>query len=134
MKWYAVKPEKLQNNDKVAVIMSQVKKNRRKKKLVGNAERPRLVVYRSLRYIYGQIVDDTAQKTILSVSNLNKDVRDEIKDMNSKTEVSKKIGEILARRAREKKIKKVVFDRNGYKYHGRVKALAEGAREGGLEF
>ncbi len=110
------------------------KKNRRKKKIVGTAERPRLVVSRSLRYIYGQIVDDYAQKTLVGVTDQSKSVREELKDVKDRVEISKKVGELLASKAREKGIKTVVFDRNGYKYHGRVKALAEGAREGGLKF
>lgn len=112
----------------------KAKKMRRKKRMFGTSERPRLVVFRSLRYIYGQIVDDSQQKTILSVSNLTKEVKAELKDAKTKAEQSKIIGKILAEKAKEKNINKVIFDRNGYAYHGRVKALAEGAREGGLEF
>lgn len=111
-----------------------MKKSTRKTKIVGTSERPRLVVYRSLRYIYGQIVDDINEKTILSVSNINKDVKKDVNKAKSKVESSRLIGEFIAKKAKEKKIKKVVFDRNGYKYHGRVKALAEGARKGGLDF
>jgi large subunit ribosomal protein L18 len=111
-----------------------MKKSTRKTKIVGTSERPRLVVYRSLRYIYGQIVDDVKEKTILSVSNINKDVKKDVSKAKSKVESSKLVGEVIAKKAKEKKIKKVVFDRNGYKYHGRVKALAEGARKGGLDF
>jgi large subunit ribosomal protein L18 len=111
-----------------------MKKSTRKTKIVGTSERPRLVVYRSLRYIYGQIVDDVNEKTILSVSNINKDVKKDVSKAKSKVESSKLVGEIIAKKAKEKKIKQVVFDRNGYKYHGRVKALAEGVRKGGLDF
>jgi len=93
-----------------------------------------LVVYRSLKYIYGQIVDDSKEKTILTVSNLSKDIKNDVSKAKSKIESSKMVGEYIAKKALEKKIKKVVFDRNGYKYHGRVKAFAEGARQGGLEF
>jgi large subunit ribosomal protein L18 len=103
-------------------------------KIIGTSERPRLVIYRSLRYVYGQIVDDQENKTLIGVSDLNKDLREQLKDVKSKVEASKKVGEYLAKKAQEKNIKKIVFDRNGYKYHGRVKALADGAREGGLEF
>ncbi len=102
--------------------------------MFGTSERPRLVVFRSLKYIYGQIVDDQQQKTLLSVSNLSKEFREEIKKAKTKTEASKLVGKMLAKKALEKNIKRVVFDRNGYAYHGRVRALAEGAREGGLEF
>ena len=109
-------------------------KQRRKSDIVGTAERPRLVVYRSLNYIYGQIVDDSNEKTILTISNLTKDIKKDVSKAKSKIESSKMVGEYIAKKASEKKIKKVVFDRNGYKYHGRVKAFAEGARQGGLDF
>lgn len=114
--------------------MSKKKFTRRKQKIVGTSERPRLVVYRSLRYTYGQIIDDYTRKTLVGASEMSKEVREEVKDVKSKVEASKKVGEFLARKALEMNIKQIVFDRNGYKYHGRVKALAEGAREGGLEF
>jgi large subunit ribosomal protein L18 len=109
-------------------------RNRKKQKFTGTSERPRLVVFRSLNNIYGQIVDDTKQKTLLGASTLSKEIRDDLKKTKSKTEKSEKVGELIAKKAKAKKVKKVVFDRNGYEYHGRVKALAEGARKGGLEF
>lgn len=114
--------------------MKKNKRNRRKKMLFGTEERPRLVVFRSLRYVYGQIVDDANQKTILGTSNLTKNLEKDLKKAKTKVDASRLIGKHLAKLAKEKKISKVVFDRNGYEYHGRVKALAEGAREGGLEF
>ena len=101
---------------------------------MGTTERPRLVVYRSLRYIYGQIVDDTRQRTLLGASSLSKEIREEVQKAKNRVEASRIVGKYLAKKALEKNITKVVFDRNGYKYHGRVKALAEGAREGGLQF
>ncbi len=107
---------------------------RRKKRLFGSSERPRLVTYRSLKYVYGQIVDDSQGKVILGVSNNSKAVRDEVKKAKNKTEAAFLVGKILAQEAKKKKVTKVVFDRNGYLYHGRVKSFAEGAREGGLEF
>ncbi len=107
---------------------------RRKKKIVGTSERPRLVVYRSLKYIYGQIVDDTRQRTLVGASSLSGEIREQVAKAPNRIEASRLVGEYLARKALEKNIKKIVFDRNGYKYHGRVKALAEGARQGGLEF
>ncbi len=110
------------------------KKTRRKTGIFGTSGRPRLVVYRSLRYIYGQIVDDVQEKTILTGSDLSKEIRKDTSQAKSKIEASKMVGEFIAKKALEKKIKKVVFDRNGYKYHGRIKALAEGARKGGLDF
>lgn len=110
------------------------KKIRRKKKIFGSSERPRLVVFRSLKYIYGQIIDDEKGVTLVGASNLSKEVRDQLKEAKTKVEQSRIVGKFLAQKAIEKNIKKIVFDRNGYRYHGRVKAFAEGAREGGLEF
>lgn len=108
--------------------------NRRKKRIYGTAERPRLVVFRSLKYIYGQIVDDSQKKVLMSMSNLNKDVASTIKKAKSKTDASFAIGEALAKKAVDNKIENIIFDRNGYVYHGRIKAFAEGARKGGLKF
>ncbi len=99
----------------------------------GTAERPRLSVFRSLRHIYAQVIDDAAGRTMLSASTLDPEVLKQLKDSN-KTEQARLVGELLARRALLKGIKQVVFDRGGYKYHGRVKAVAEAARTGGLEF
>lgn len=110
-----------------------MRKNK-KKRILGNSERPRLVVFRSLRYIYGQIVDDSTEKTLLGASSLTKEINAKVKKAKNKTEASKIVGQLIAEKAKQKKITRVVFDRNGYAYHGRVKALAEGAREGGLEF
>lgn len=107
---------------------------RRKKKVFGSSDKPRLVVFRSLKSIYGQVVDDTNQKTLFGVSTLSKDIKAQIKKAKNKTEQSKIVGQSIAKEAKMKKIKQIVFDRNGYAYHGRVKALAEGAREGGLKF
>jgi len=109
-------------------------RNKRKKRIVGTSEKPRLVVYRSLRYIYGQIIDDTKNKVLTSISNKSKIAPADLKDSKSKTEASKLLGKTLAETALKNKIEKVVFDRNGYIFHGRVKAFAEGAREGGLKF
>lgn len=109
-------------------------KNQIRKKLKGTPENPRLVVYRSLGHIYAQLVDDVNAKTILTVSTKSKDISDKIAGLKSKTEKSKAIGKLTAEKAVSNNIKKVVFDRNGYLYHGRVKALADGAREGGLNF
>ncbi len=108
-------------------------KYRIRKKVIGNSERPRLVVFRSLNNMYAQLIDDTAHKTLCTVSTLSKEVKDELKDKITKVNESKIVGKVLAKKAAEIKVKKVVFDRNGYLYHGRVKAIAEGAREGGLE-
>lgn len=105
--------------------------------LNGTAERPRLNVYRSLNHIYAQIIDDTALdgngNTLVSASTVEKEIAAKIKDM-TKVEASKEVGKIIAERAKAKGISSVVFDRGGYVYTGRVAALADGAREGGLEF
>jgi large subunit ribosomal protein L18 len=105
-----------------------------RKKISGTPEKPRLSVYRSLDNIYAQIIDDTTGNTLVSFSSLNKDAKADIKTVKGKLNKSKMIGNLLAKKAIEKNIKNVVFDRSGYQYHGRVKALAEGAREGGLVF
>jgi large subunit ribosomal protein L18 len=106
----------------------------KKRKVVGTAERPRLVVYRSLRYIHAQIVDDTTNTVLIGLMNKSKDVSAQVEKAKSKTEAASIIGKAIAEKAKDKKIEKVIFDRNGYIYHGRVKALADGAREGGLKF
>ncbi len=104
-------------------------------KVEGTAERPRLVVSRSLKNIEGQIVDDSAGKTLLGVSTLSPSLRDfSAEGDNRRTEHAFAAGKLLAERAKEQGIVSVVFDRGGYKYHGRVKAFADGARYGGLEF
>ena len=99
-------------------------------KISGTAERPRLCVFRSNTNIYAQIIDDVAGNTIVSASTLDK----EIKIKHANKEAAKELGTLIAKRAADKKIKTVVFDRGGYIYHGVVKELAEAAREGGLEF
>jgi large subunit ribosomal protein L18 len=103
-------------------------------RLSGTTECPRLTVYRSLRHVYAQIVDDSQGKTLVSVSDLSRDVREQFKDAKGQSAVGKLVGQLMARRALEKNITQVVFDRNGYRYHGVVKAMADGAREGGLKF
>lgn len=105
-----------------------------RKKVVGSPERPRLAVFRSLRHIYAQLIDDSSGQSILGVSSLSPEIRGKVDELGSKCAVSKAVGLLLAQKARDKGVTKVVFDRGGYLYHGRVKALAEGAREGGLEF
>jgi len=102
-----------------------------RKRLSGSTERPRLSVFRSNTAIYAQIVDDTTGRTLVAASSVAKDLGGE--KMN-KVDASKAVGVLIAQRATAAGLSKVVFDRNGYLYHGRVKALAEGAREGGLEF
>ncbi len=114
-------------------VQRKIRHKRIRKKMKGTSERPRLVIRRSLRNIFVQVVDDEARKIIVSFSTLSKEAKDEIK-MKERTEQSRIIGLLLARKCKDSGIETVVFDRSGYKYHGRVKALAEGAREGGLKF
>lgn len=104
-----------------------------RKKLAGTDQRPRLNVYRSLNHIYAQVIDDGAGHTLASASSLDADIKTESKDLK-KTEQAKLIGSLVAERTLALGIKQVVFDRGGYRYHGRVKAVADGAREAGLEF
>jgi large subunit ribosomal protein L18 len=98
-----------------------------RKKVTGTGERPRLVVFRSLKHIYAQLVDDVANRTIATVS-------DQKIEQGKKSERATAVGKLIAERAKTAGITRVVFDRAGYRYHGRVKAVADGAREGGLEF
>ena len=112
----------------------RVRRHRRvRAKVHGSAERPRLVVHRSINHVEGQVVDDVAGRTLTGLSTLDAGLREKRGEMN-KTEASRAAGKALAEKAREMGVTKVVFDRGGYVYHGRVKAFAEGAREGGLDF
>jgi large subunit ribosomal protein L18 len=103
-------------------------------KISGTAGRPRFTVYRSLKHVYVQIVDDMSGKTLVAVSDLSKDLREQVKEVKGQMKLAKQVGQLAARKAIEKDIKEVVFDRNGYVFHGVVKAMADGAREGGLKF
>lgn len=105
-----------------------------KKTISGTPERPRLSVYRSLNNVYAQLIDDTTGKTLAAASSLNKEVKEDLNKAKGKTAKSKVVGNFLAKKAIEQNITSIVFDRNGYRYHGRIKAIAEGAREGGLKF
>ena len=109
------------------------RKRRVRKKILGTEERPRLTVFRSAKHIYAQIVIDTSGNTVASACSLEKEVR-ERPQSEKKVAVSEYVGKLLARRAQEKGITKVVFDRNGFLYHGRVRAVSAGAREGGMDF
>lgn len=111
----------------------RIKKHIRKR-IKGTAECPRLTVFRSLRSIYAQLIDDTSQKTLFTVSSLSKSLRNEIKKSKGKVEAAKIVGRAAGEEAKKRKIEKVIFDRNGYLFHGRVKAVADGAREAGLMF
>ncbi len=102
-------------------------------RVTGTPERPRLNVFRSLEHIYAQVIDDVAGSTLASASTIDAEVRKQLEGKN-KSDSAKLVGQIVAARAKNAGITKVVFDRGGYKYHGRVKALADGAREGGLDF
>ncbi len=118
--------------------LARLKRKRRiRGKVFGTPEKPRLVVFRSAKHIYAQLIDDTNQKTVTGVSTLSKDVKNALADVRKKegkVGVSKLVGKAIADRAKKLKIESVVFDRNGFIYHGRVKAVADGAREGGLKF
>lgn len=105
-----------------------------RKKINGTSERPRVAVFKSLNQVYAQIIDDTNGVTLLAASSLTKELAKDIKGAKSKIDRSKIVGKYLAEKAIEKGISEVVFDRSGYRYHGRVQAIAEGAREGGLKF
>ncbi len=111
----------------------QRRRYRSKKKIKGTPERPRLVVFKSNKYIYVQAVDDINQTTLASASSLEKEFKEKLKSTKDK-EAAKFIGKVVGERLLDKKVDTVVFDRNGYLYHGRVKALADGAREAGLKF
>lgn len=110
------------------------KRVRVRRKISGSTERPRLTVFRSLNNIYAQIIDDSTGKTLVAASTKSKEVADELKNSKGKVSKSKLAGKLLAKIAIDKGINSVVFDRSGYTFHGRVKAVAEGAREGGLKF
>jgi len=104
--------------------------SRVRRNLAGSTERPRLAVYRSNRYIYAQVIDDASGRTVAAASSQEKDLRSKTLSVDTATEV----GKLVAARAKEAGVSTVVFDRGGYKFHGRVKALADAAREAGLEF
>ena len=107
--------------------------NRIRNKITGTPFRPRMVVNRSLKNMYVQIIDDLSGETLASASTLDEQIKDELENKGN-VEAAKKVGELLAKRALANDIEEVVFDRAGYKYHGRVKAVAEAAREEGLKF
>ena len=102
-----------------------------RKRVVGDADRPRLSVYRSLNHIYAQVIDDATGKTLAAASTLSPELKD---GKGKKSELAKEVGKLVAKKCSEAKIEAVVFDRNGFNYHGRIAAVADGAREGGLKF
>ncbi len=113
---------------------ARIRRHRRVRRgLSGTLERPRLAVFRSLTHIYVQVIDDSSGHTLAAASDLEADLRSQ-RDGKKKSQIAGLVGDAIARKAAERGIKTVVFDRGGYKYHGRVKALAEAARKGGLSF
>ncbi len=104
-----------------------------RRRVAGTPERPRLNVFRSLRHIYAQVIDDSTGQTLVSASSLDRELRAQMGNLPKKAQ-ARQVGKALAQRALQKGVKKVAFDRGGYYYHGRVKELADGSREGGLEF
>lgn len=120
------------NNDK-----SKVRARRKlsiRSRISGSAERPRLSVFRSSKHIYAQVVDDVSSTSICAVSTLSKEVKTAMGNEDSKVDGAKAVGTAIAKACKDKGISSVVFDRSGYVYHGRIKALADAAREGGLQF
>ena len=109
------------------------RKKRIRKNIFGNQDRPRLSVFRSSKHIYAQIIDDTQGTTLVSASTLDSEFKDQ-KAEGKKVEIAKSIGNLIGKRALDKGITKVVLDRNGFLYHGRIKSLSDGAREAGLNF
>ena len=117
--------------DSKAIV--RIRHRRVRQKVTGTISRPRLCVFRSLNHVHAQLIDDSMGQTLVSMSTLDSQVRGKTDGMG-KTKKAEIVGTLLAERALDKGIKKVVFDRGGYKYHGRIKALAEAARKAGLEF
>ena len=107
---------------------------RLRKRISGTPERPRLSVYRSEKHIYAQIIDDTKGVTLVAASTVEKELREKLNQKTWNVQAAKEVGKIIAERATAKGITEIVFDRGGYKYHGRIKALADSARESGLKF
>ena len=110
------------------------RRKRIRKRISGTSEKPRLTVYRSLKHIYAQLIDDVNGTSLTAASSLSPAIRQKHGEVKGKCAVAKEVGLLLADRAKRAHITKVVFDRSGFLYHGRVKAVAEGAREGGIEF
>ncbi len=119
----------MKDKNKIKTNKIQLRKNRTRKKIAGGSTLPRLSVFRSLKHFYTQIIDDKAGKTVCSASDKEID-----KKGKKPIEIAKLVGELIAQKALDNKVEKVVFDRSSYQYHGRVKAAAEGAREKGLKF
>ena len=119
--------------DRTSRVLRVARHTRVRKKIHGTSDRPRLSLFRSLNHIYAQVIDDIEGNTLAFASS-NETQFKQVKDTPTKQEISSSVGSLIAERAKAKGVAKVVFDKGGYKYHGRVKALAEAAREAGLEF
>jgi large subunit ribosomal protein L18 len=115
------------------IVGRERRKLRIRRKMQGTGEKPRLTVFRTAKHIYAQVIDDITGRTVAHASTLSKDLKGSL-DEGNKTDAAKKVGALVAKICLSKKIERVVFDRNGYLYHGRVSALANAAREGGLKF
>ncbi len=115
-------------------LVLKTRHRRVRRKVAGSAEQPRLSVSRSLKNVEAQLIDDVAGRSLLGMSSLSKEVREQVAGAGGKCAQGRVVGRLLAEKALQSGIQKVVFDRGGFRYHGRVKALAEGAREGGLKF
>jgi large subunit ribosomal protein L18 len=114
--------------------LARLKRKRRiRKKMTGSQQRPRLCVYRSAKHIYAQLIDDSQGRTLAAASSLEETVKSS-KEIKDKMKTANMVGKLIAQRALDKGVKQIVFDRNGFLYHGRIKAVSEGARETGLEF
>lgn len=111
-----------------------LRRERVRKRVQGSNGRPRLCVFRSGKHIYAQIISDESGNTLVAASTLSQNISEEVRKKSATTEAAREIGMLVARRCQEKGIQEVVFDRNGFLYHGRIRALAEGAREAGLKF
>lgn len=109
------------------------RKERIRKKVNGSPERPRLTIYKSLRHLHAQVIDDSTSRTLVAASTLSKELKGKLDDGDKKA-AAKQVGMLIAEKCKAAKIEKVVFDRNGNPYHGRIAAVADGAREGGLQF
>ena len=115
-------------------LQTQKRHKRLRRYLIGNSTRPRLAVFRSNNHIYAQVIDDDAQQTICSASTVDKELKEDERKLSSNCSSSSIVGKLLAKRAMKKGVKQVIFDRGGNLYHGRVKALADAARDAGLNF
>lgn len=122
----------LMNHQKIKQLKKLKRAKRVRAKVIGTKTRPRLTIYRSLKHLYAQVINDSREKTLLAASDF--DLSPARRKKTKKMDLAKEVGLAIAKKAKDKKIDKVVFDRRGYKYHGIIKSFADGAREGGLEF